>query len=139
MTFKYAKSFAIATAVFGAASVLTAFSSSTQSVSVVARVPLLCEVNFAPATLSGQIDGRVTLGQSNEFCNSGTGYRLMASATGDVAGASLIVGGRTFELQNGQEVEIVASNGPARTARSVDYDPGNSAGGGNLTLRIEAN
>lgn len=98
-----------------------------------ATVPLVCRVGFTPA---GSAD---LLGVASQLCNNPTGYTLHALATGDVDGAFVIVDNRRIALTPGEEVLILASDGPARKDSSIGYEPNQDSEGGNLTLRIEAN
>lgn len=125
---------------FGASSLpLMGFSSASQSIILSAEVPLACRVSFAGA--SGQFDtnGVAELGTSQEFCNSPHGYKVYARAKNVDDGASLLVNGQRFNITNGQEFLIVNSSGPAILSRAIGLDSGNGAGGGTLSLRIEAN
>jgi hypothetical protein len=127
----------LATAVFAAAPFLTAYSPASQTISLQAHVPVLCRVEFQGGTLSAT-DGPVRLGQSDEFCNVARGYRLYALATGPVDGASLTVNGTAYPLSAGDEFVLVNSSYPDKTSRDIIYDAGSSAGGGSLSLRIQA-
>jgi hypothetical protein len=115
-----------------------AFASSSARVELRGTVPLVCNVGLNPG--SGVIDetGLADLGTTSEFCNNADGYRLLARATGPVAGAAIVVDGRRFLLSPGVEFEVAISPNPARTGRSVMFDAGSSNGGGSLDLRIEA-
>jgi hypothetical protein len=107
--------------------------SASTSVSMRATVPLVCRVSFTPGTSPN------LLGIASQLCNNPTGYTLHALATGDVDGAFVIVDNRRIALIPGQEVLILASDGPARKDTLIGYEPSEGSEGGNLTLRIEAN
>lgn len=132
------KSVMLATAIFASLPFMTAYGPSSQSIGITANVPLLCRVDFNGGNVLAAGDGPVTLGQTDEFCNSARGYRLIAMATGQVDGASLIVNGTTYPLSPGDSFPLVNSNNPDKTARAIVYNPGSSAGGGNLSLQIVA-
>jgi hypothetical protein len=105
---------------------------ASTNVSMRATVPLVCRVSFAPA---GSPD---LLGIASQLCNSPKGYTLNALAMGDVDGAFVIVDNRRIALIPGQEVLILASDGPARKDTVIGYEPSEESEGGSLTLRIEA-
>ena len=85
-------------------------------------VPLVCRVNLTTGTL-------------HEFCNSGSGYRVYASASPELAGATLVVDGVRQPLGRG-EVVIATSATPGIVNRAVTVEGAPS--GGSLSLRIEA-
>jgi hypothetical protein len=115
------------------------FDSASQTVSVRAEVPLSCRVSLQGG--SGEFNGAgvASLGSTSEFCNSALGYQIFARAEGNVSGARIIVDGRSFPLTAGAEFAVASSNGPAVTSRAIEYDAGDTDGGGRLTLRIQAN
>jgi hypothetical protein len=116
---------------------LTGFTRAT-SVSLEAQVPVACSVGFSVAQSRFDSEGRATLGRTSETCNSGSGYRLYARATGDVDGTSLIIDGHEVELAPGREVLLVDEVGAGSIARKIDYYSETLSDGGSLQLRIEA-
>lgn len=114
------------------------FGSTSQPVGVVAEVPLLCRVSFDVGAGTFDANGLAKLGTTQEFCNSGSGYKVYARADGADAGAALLVDGRRFSLTGGGEFVIIDSSGPARMSRQVSLDAGTGDGGGRLSVRIEA-
>lgn len=112
--------------------------SRAPSMTIEANVPVSCSVgfSFAPGRFNG--DGRATLGRTSETCNSGSGYRLYARATGDVDGTSLFIDGTEVELAPGREVLLVDEVGAGSIARKIDYYSETLSDGGSLQLRIEA-
>jgi hypothetical protein len=116
---------------------LTGFSRAP-SMSLEAYVPVACSVGFSFAPSRFNNDGLATLGRTDETCNSGSGYRLFARATGDVDGTSLIVDGREVDLAPGREVLLVDEDGAGSIARKIDYYSETLSDGGSLQLRIEA-
>lgn len=101
-----------------------------------AEVDLLCEVELDSGGALDPLSPRV--GLTREFCNSGRGYVLLARATGDLSGASLIVDGRRVGITPGQAVELARESGAARAARVLEFDAGDSQGPGTLSLWVEA-
>jgi hypothetical protein len=136
-TFNRARLGALALALVGATAV-TGFRSNEASIGITAEVPLVCRVELAAAAGTFDDAGVAQIGATQEFCNSASGYRIMAVTQGTDDGASLIVDGRRYPVVDGQEIAIVNSVGPNRTGRSIALDAGDGEGGGRLSLRIEA-
>jgi hypothetical protein len=112
--------------------------SRAPSLSIEANVPVACSVGFSFSPSRFDNAGRATLGRTSETCNSGSGYRLYARATGDVDGTSLIVDGREVNLAPGRDVLLVDEVGAGSIARKIDYLSETLSDGGSLELRIEA-
>jgi hypothetical protein len=108
------------------------------SMSLQVYVPVSCSLEFSSVSSRFDADGRTSLGRTSETCNSGAGYRLIARATGDVDGTSLIVDGRHVNLAAGREVVLVDENGAGSTAREIDYYAQTLSEGGSVQIRIEA-
>ncbi len=108
------------------------------SVSLEAYVPISCSVGFSFAASRFDDEGLANLGRTSETCNSGSGYRIYARATGDVDGTRLIVDGRGVNLAPGREVLLVDEVGAGSIARKIDYYSETLSDGGSLQLRIEA-
>lgn len=136
--YRYLSVACVVGAASAAALLTSAYSASSASFELRGVVPLVCNVGLNPG--SGVIDdsGLADLGTTNEFCNNADGYRLLARASGPVAGAAIVIDGRRFALTPSVEFEIAMSPNPARTGRAVMFDAGTSNGGGSLDLRIEA-
>ncbi len=115
-----------------------AMGDSSQSITMNAVVPLVCNVGFDAGNATYDANGIAELGTTREFCNSGNGYKVYARTSGTDAGASLVVGTSRFEITNGQEILIADLSNPARTSRPIYLDAGDGNGGGSLSLRIEA-
>jgi hypothetical protein len=126
------------TAVVAAGFAAMGFASASQSINLTAEVPLLCQVSFDAASGSFDTAGVAELGATREFCNAGSGYRVLARVDGADEGTSLIVNGARYDVSNGREFVMVDVNSPARVSRSVSLDAGDGEGGGRLSLRIEA-
>jgi hypothetical protein len=109
-----------------------------QTMSLEAYIPVSCSVGFSFAPASFDNQGRANLGRTSETCNSGSGYRIYARATGDVDGTSLIVDGREVSLVAGRDVLLVDEVGAGSIARKIDYYSQTLTEGGSLQLRIEA-
>jgi hypothetical protein len=127
----------VAPAILVALAAIMGFSRG-QTVSLEAYVPVSCSVGFSFSASSFDSAGRANLGRTSETCNSGSGYRIYARATGDVDGTSLIVDGREVDLASGREVVLVDEIGAGSIARKIDYYSQSLSDGGSVQLRIEA-
>jgi hypothetical protein len=115
------------------------FATASKSINLTADVPILCQVSFEATAGTFGPTGLAELGATREFCNSSSGYLIIARVDGADAGASLRVnGGSPYAFSNGQEFVLADINGPGRGSRSVALDAGSGQGGGSLSLRIEA-
>ena len=106
--------------------------------SLEAYVPVACSVGFSSGSAQFDDTGRAKLGRTSENCNSGSGYRIYARATGDVDGTSLSVDGREVALVAGREVLLVDEIGAGTIAREIVYKSEALSDGGSLELRMEA-
>jgi hypothetical protein len=136
---KFAKNGAYVFALMGLVSVTGAYGPASQSINLQGEVPLICRVSLSGGTPDFNNDGQANLGSTNEFCNSGSGYKVYARAEGEVAGAYLIVDGARYSLQSGADFLIASSSTPNRTSRNLVFDAGSTDGGGKLSVRIVAN
>jgi hypothetical protein len=128
-----------AIALVGLSGLTGAFGNASQSINIQGEVPLICRVSLSGGSADFGADGTANLGTASEFCNSGSGYRVLARAEGDVSGANIIVDGVSFPLQSGAEFVIARSSTPNSISRNIVYDAGDTDGGGRLSLRIAAN
>jgi hypothetical protein len=130
---------ALFSAVSAAALAASGYTSPSATIGLTAEVPLVCNVALQGGSANFDANGIALLGTTTEFCNKADGYRLMARATGDVAGARLLVDGRSFPLTSNTEFELASIPSAARTGRTIHFDAGSTDGGGQLSLRIVAN
>lgn len=71
--------------------------SGTYQISIRGFVPVVCRVSIDNnVKMTG--DSIVNLGQMNEFCNNGNGYRIFVDHASNASGAALIIDGRRVEL-----------------------------------------
>jgi hypothetical protein len=116
----------------------SAYNNNSVNIGLRAEVPLLCNVSMQGGDGVFDANGVAVLGTTAEFCNNAQGYTLLARATGDVDGASLLVDGQAFPLSSNVEFAVATSPSAARTGRLIAFDAGASNGGGRLSLRIVA-
>ena len=87
-------------------------------------VPVVCNATFdANAVQSG---GTVDLGQVQEFCNSATGYRVIADYNAGNDPGTLIVSGQEVALSSSGETTIGQQAGPAILSQQIAYRPGST-------------
>jgi hypothetical protein len=138
MNIKKIRTGCLALLVLASVGPVSGFTSNQATVTISGHVPLICRVSFAGGAGSFDASGVARLGTTTEFCNDADGYRLYASASSDADAAMLVVDGRSVSLVPGADVLIHDSRGPASTSRPIDYQVVEGAGGGSVTLRIEA-
>ena len=100
-------------------------------------VPVICRATFdgAPAPLKGDV---VHLGTAREFCNAGSGYRVVVSYDGGADPGSLVVDGRAIELDSSGQTVIAETHTPGIQSREIAYAPGDTPIS-NLNIRLETN
>jgi hypothetical protein len=102
--------------------------------SVTTVVPLDCTVRLSDTTL---VASRETVGVTSEFCNNGTGYRLIATPTGNVTGSRLIVDGREIRLEAGIDVVLASEPQAAIRERAISFVAHSDDASGELSVRVE--
>lgn len=110
-------------------------SSSTATITIRGFVPVICRANFDSAPSMGA-NGVEELGNIDEFCNSGGGYRVIVDYDPGVDPGSLVIDGRQVALDGSGTAVIDQSSGPAIASRSLGYIPGNQPIN-NLHIRVE--
>ena len=125
---------------FAAAAALTIFAtaptgaesqtkSSQHSLGILGHVPVSCRVS---------VEGSLTSGSSallREFCNSPTGYQVVADYPSDLPGAKLIVDGTTVKLAEGPTVVSRSANARI-AARQISLELPDGVGVGSISFRI---
>lgn len=109
----------------------------TYQISIKGFVPIVCRVSVDnDVKMTG--DTIVNLGQMNEFCNNGNGYRIFVDHASDASGAALIIDGRRVELSPQGSTAIYQSDGPARRSHQISLDvTGHDGPVGGLWFRIQ--
>jgi hypothetical protein len=103
------------------------------SADIRAVVPLVCTADLSQDQLSA---GATRVGQLREFCNSSQGYLVLASASGDVSGAVLIVDGVPHQLEPGREFEIARESSARRLNRQLEFQPARPDQTGQVSVRV---
>jgi hypothetical protein len=97
-------------------------SAATEVIRIHAYVPLICRADFQarPAERGGLIE----LGSINEFCNSGSGYQVIAEYPAAADPGALVVDGQTVRLDGSGRALLATMNGPRLVTQSLAYLPG---------------
>lgn len=109
---------------------------SSQHVIVISgSVPTICRVDTTVDIIAAK-PGAVSLGMMKEFCNSATGYHVLAECSPSLGAASLIVDGRPVRLKAGAS-EISRSNRAGTAERELLLKLPAGIPSGSISIRIE--
>ena len=103
---------------------------------IAGNVPVICRANV-DATRIAPAAGRTSLGMLNEFCNSPTGYRVIADYSANLANARLIVDGTAVTLGSSGSAVISQSAGAAIANHALALDLPKGGAAGSISFRIE--
>lgn len=106
------------------------------TIDVVGYVPVVCRANVE-ATVIAPKAGSVSLGMLKEFCNSPSGYRVVADYSSNLANAKLLVDGSEIPLGDGGSVVVSESDHAAMIDRAVELQLVEDGQTGSLSFRIE--
>ena len=106
------------------------------TIGVVGYVPVICRANVG-ASLVAPVAGTVSLGTLNEFCNSPSGYRVVADYSPALAGAKLIVDGVPVPLHKDGTSVVSHANEASIRDRTLSLQLPKSGQTGNISFRIE--
>lgn len=106
------------------------------TIGVVGYVPVICRANV-DASLVAPVAGTVSLGTLNEFCNSPTGYRVVADYSSALVGSKLVIDGIETPLNEGGSVVISGSDQANIASRAVALQLAKDGQAGSLSFRIE--
>lgn len=102
-----------------------------------AVVKTVCRLEFANMA-APKSDDIVDLGQLTQLCNSRNGYRVTMVHPTNMGGATLMLGGQSIPLSNGNETVIVDANRAALQVSDAQLFLNHSdAELGSLSFRIE--
>lgn len=113
-----------------------AVGASQYTIDVVGFVPVICRANVE-ATLIAPTAGTVSLGTLKEFCNSPSGYRVVADYSANLANSKLLVDGTEVLLGEGGSVVVSESEHAAMIDRAVELELTEEGQTGSLSFRIE--
>jgi len=111
---------------------------SKYTISVSGFVPVICRANVEASVIAPNA-GTVSLGTLKEFCNSPSGYRVVADYSSALAGSSLLVDGREIALNHSGSVTVSESDQAAIIDRAVELQLAQDGQTGSLSFRIEPN
>jgi hypothetical protein len=88
-------------------------------------VPVLCKVSYSAVGAGGKVGEAVTLGQLKEYCNAGSGYRVVVNyPAGSMRGAMLQLGDDRVTLDGSGEAVLSSASGPRIRTRNLIASPG---------------
>ena len=111
---------------------------SKYTITVSGFVPVICRANVE-ANVIAPTAGTVSLGTLREFCNSPSGYRVIADYSPALANAKLLVDGRELTLDEAGSVTVSQSDQAAVINRAVELELAKDGQTGSLSFRIEPN
>jgi hypothetical protein len=103
----------------------TAADAATASYFIRATVPLHCKARLDRAPMLGGMNGPVTLGQLNEYCNAPRGYSLVVRyGAGTLEGTTIRIGEDAVALDGSGLAVISESRIPRIRSRAIIVEPG---------------
>ncbi|MDE2560656.1 MAG: hypothetical protein KGL48_00280 [Sphingomonadales bacterium] len=104
---------------------------------IVGYVPVICRTSVASNIVAP--DGNtVQLGTLENFCNSPTGYQVIADYSASLAGATMFVDGNAVTLQSDGSTVVTKSDHASIENHSLALDlPAGEAASGSISFRIE--
>nr|WP_137677382.1 hypothetical protein [Parerythrobacter lutipelagi] len=106
---------------------------SNYGVQLRGNVPVSCHVK-SDASIVDITDTTADLGIVREFCNNAAGYDLYLDYSPELAGGTVTIGDRMFQLDGAGTVAIASENGPSIQANAVRLDLANAADNQNLAI-----
>ena len=107
------------------------------TIGLVGYVPVICRANV-DASAVAPVAGTTSLGMLKEFCNSPTGYRVVADYSPQLAQAKLIVDGVPVPLhKDGGSTVVSQSNSAAIANHSLALELPKGGQPGTISFRIE--
>lgn len=106
------------------------------TIGVVGYVPVICRA-YVDASLVAPVAGTVSLGTLSEFCNSPSGYRVVADYSPALAGSKLLIDGVEAPLSESGSVVISESDQANIANRAVALELAKDGQTGSLSFRIE--
>lgn len=106
------------------------------TIGVVGYVPVICRASVEAGSVA-PVAGTTSLGMLKEFCNSPTGYRVVADHSPALAQAKLIVDGKPVPLNKDGATVVSQSNNAAIADHSLALELPKNGQVGNISFRIE--
>lgn len=106
------------------------------TIGVVGYVPVICRAHV-DSSLVAPVAGRVSLGTLQEFCNSPSGYRVVADYSSALVGSKLLIDGVETPLGGSGSVVVSQSDQANVASRAVALELAQDGQTGSLSFRIE--
>ncbi|MFO1255481.1 MAG: hypothetical protein U1E37_07405 [Sphingomonadaceae bacterium] len=106
------------------------------TIGVIGYVPVICRANVE-ANAVAPVAGTTSLGMLKEFCNSPSGYRVVADYPASLAEARLIVDGKVVPLSADGSTVVTQSDNAAIADHTLALELSKDGQTGNLNFRIE--
>lgn len=103
---------------------------------IIGYVPVICRANVEASAIA-PVAGTTSLGLLKEFCNSPSGYRVVADYSPSLAQAKLIVDGKPVPLGKEGSTVVTQSNNAAIADHTLALELPKNGPTGNLSFRIE--
>lgn len=107
------------------------------TIGITGVVPIICRTSVSGDTATST-GGTVQLGTLNNFCNSPSGYEVVADYSPNLAGASMIIDGKAILLQNDGSTVVSSSDTPSIDSHSISLDlAADQPADGSISFRIQ--
>ena len=106
------------------------------SIGIVGYVPVICSANVDASAIA-PVAGTTSLGLLKEFCNSPSGYRVVADYSPQLAQARLIVDGVPVQLAATGSTVVSQSDGAAIADHTLALELPQDGQTGTISFRIE--
>ena len=106
------------------------------AIGIVGYVPVICRANVDASSVA-PVAGTTSLGMLKEFCNSPTGYRVIADYSPTLAQAKLIVDGKPVPLTKDGSTVVTQSNSAQIADHALAIELPTNGQTGNISFRIE--
>ncbi len=110
--------------------------SASYAIGIVGYVPVICRANV-DASAVAPVAGTTSLGLLKEFCNSPSGYRVVADYSPALASAKLIVDGVPVTLEASGSTVISQADGAKIADHALALEMPQDGQTGNISFRIE--
>ncbi|MGA0602862.1 hypothetical protein ACO2Q3_19290 [Caulobacter sp. KR2-114] len=109
---------------------------SSFTIGIQGFVPVICRASVNATQVASQT-GQTPLGQLSEFCNSPNGYQVWVDYSPTLANSSIIIDGRTVQLDSSGSALIDSSTTAAITSKDLALNQADGAQG-NISIRVVA-
>ena len=139
---KITKTALVAAGLFASIAPAGAFAPSVEvgsvqyAIGIVGYVPVICRANV-DASAVAPVAGVTSLGMLKEFCNSPSGYRVIADYSPGLAAAKLIIDGQAVPLGESGSTVISQSENAAIANHTLAIELPQEGQVGNISFRIE--